>query len=101
MSEPIDRKLIQHVAELASLSLTEEEEDKLTREVASILAYIGELSTLDTSNVPPTAQVGLAHLAGLRRDEVEPCLPHDDALAGAPRAAEGGFAVPGFVEEGK
>jgi aspartyl-tRNA(Asn)/glutamyl-tRNA(Gln) amidotransferase subunit C len=95
---PIDRALIEHVAELSSLSLTEAEAAKLTTEVAAILAYVGELATLDTTDVPPTAQVGSAHHAPLRSDEVQPGLSHDEALAQAPRASEGGFAVPGFVE---
>jgi aspartyl-tRNA(Asn)/glutamyl-tRNA(Gln) amidotransferase subunit C len=99
----IDRAVIQHVAELASLSLTDAEGERLTHEVGTILKYIGELDSLDTSDVPPTAQVGLrGDDAGnaLRSDEVQPCLSHEEALAQAPRAAQGGFAVPAFVEGG-
>jgi aspartyl-tRNA(Asn)/glutamyl-tRNA(Gln) amidotransferase subunit C len=102
MASGIDRRLIDHVAQLASLSLTEAEADKLTGEIAGILKYVGELSALDTSNVPPTAQVGPARSAheALRLDEVRPCLSHDEAMAQAPRASQGGFAVPPFVEPG-
>jgi aspartyl-tRNA(Asn)/glutamyl-tRNA(Gln) amidotransferase subunit C len=96
----IDRALIRHVAELASLSLTEAEGEKLTQEIGAILGYISELDSLDTSNVPPTAQVALGHDVALRSDVVLPCLSHEDALAQAPRAAQGGFAVPAFVEGG-
>ena len=97
----LDRAIIQHVAELASLSLTDAEGERLTVEVGTILKYIGELDSLDTSNVPPTAQVNLRPGGtALRADEVQPCLSHDDALAQAPRAAQGGFAVPAFVEGG-
>jgi aspartyl-tRNA(Asn)/glutamyl-tRNA(Gln) amidotransferase subunit C len=98
MAGPIDRALIQHVAQLSSLSLTEAEAQKLTQEVATILAYVSELSSLDTSDVPPTAQVGVEHRAALRPDEVKPGLSHEDALAQAPRTSQEGFAVPGFVE---
>jgi aspartyl-tRNA(Asn)/glutamyl-tRNA(Gln) amidotransferase subunit C len=98
MADPMDRALIERVAELSSLSLTEAEAETLTREVAAILAYMGELATLDTSNVPPTAQVGTEHPAALRADEVVPGLSQEDALAQAPRTSQGGFAVPGFVE---
>jgi aspartyl-tRNA(Asn)/glutamyl-tRNA(Gln) amidotransferase subunit C len=98
-AEGIDRALIDHVAQLASLSLTEAEANKLTGEVAGILKYVGELATLDTSSVPPTAQVGAGPDAGaLRADEVRPGLSHEDAVAQAPRESHGGFAVPGFVE---
>ena len=102
MSDPIDRAVIQHVAQLASLSLTDAEAEKMTREIASILAYVGELATLDTSNVPPTANVTPVTAkepgSALRADDVQPGLSHADALSQAPRSAEGGFAVPGFVE---
>jgi aspartyl-tRNA(Asn)/glutamyl-tRNA(Gln) amidotransferase subunit C len=98
MAGPIDRALIEHVATLSSLSLSEVEAATLTREVAAILAYVGELDTLDTSDVPPTAQVGTAHHAALRPDEVLAGLSHEEALGQAPRTSDGGFAVPGFVE---
>jgi aspartyl-tRNA(Asn)/glutamyl-tRNA(Gln) amidotransferase subunit C len=108
MAERIDRTLIQHVAQLASLSLTEAEGVKMTGEIAAILKYVGELETLDTSDVPPTAYIQLGRegapqgappgQASWRADHVEPSVSHDRALAQAPRAAQGGFAVPGFVE---
>jgi aspartyl-tRNA(Asn)/glutamyl-tRNA(Gln) amidotransferase subunit C len=34
----------------------------------------------------------------LRPDEPRPCLSHEEALAQAPEAVDGGFAVPTFVE---
>lgn len=95
MSDRIDRALLHHVAELASLSLSDAEADKLTGELAAIVRYVSELDAVDTSNVPPTAHVQLQS-ASLRADEVQPCLSHEDALAQAPRAAHGGFAVPAF-----
>jgi aspartyl-tRNA(Asn)/glutamyl-tRNA(Gln) amidotransferase subunit C len=95
MAERIDRSLIHHVAQLASLSLTDAEADTLTAELAAIVKYVDELESVDTSNVSPTANVQLQRPA-LRADEVQPSLPHEDALAQAPRTAHGGFAVPAF-----
>jgi aspartyl-tRNA(Asn)/glutamyl-tRNA(Gln) amidotransferase subunit C len=97
MSTKIDRAQINHVAVLASLSLTDAEAVKLTSEIAAILKHVDELETLDTTNVPPTAHVQLERTAW-RADEVRPGIPHDEALAPAPRTAEGGFAVPAFVD---
>src|ERR1700735_368585 len=98
MAGPIDRALIAHVAQLASLSLTEAEAEKLTLEVAAILKYVGELDSLDTSSVPPTAQVGVRREPALRPDQVQPGLSNEDALSQAPRASQGGFSVPAFVD---
>jgi aspartyl-tRNA(Asn)/glutamyl-tRNA(Gln) amidotransferase subunit C len=101
MSDAIDQALIAHVAELAALSLTEAEREKLAGELATIVSYVRELATLDTSNVPPTSQiVASAVAAPLRADEVRVGLSSDEALAAAPRASEGGFVVPAFVEAG-
>jgi aspartyl-tRNA(Asn)/glutamyl-tRNA(Gln) amidotransferase subunit C len=97
MSTKIDRAQINHVATLASLSLTDAEAEKMTGEIAAILKYVDELETLDTTNVPPTAHVQLERTAW-RADEVHPGVAHDEALAQAPRKAQGGFAVPAFVE---
>ncbi len=100
MDLDVDR--IRHVAELAELSLTEEEERVLAHDVGRILDYVAELEALDTSNVPPTAHVTAAPPTrsndGWRPDVVAPCLSHDEALAAAPEVDHGGFAVPTFVE---
>jgi aspartyl-tRNA(Asn)/glutamyl-tRNA(Gln) amidotransferase subunit C len=97
MAERIDRTLIHHVAQLSSLSLSDAEADTLTHELAAIVRYVDELETLDTADVPPTASVLLQRTA-LRADDVQPGLSHDDALSQAPRVAQGGFAVPPFVD---
>jgi aspartyl-tRNA(Asn)/glutamyl-tRNA(Gln) amidotransferase subunit C len=93
---------IRHVAELAELSLTDEEEKRLANEIGRIVAYCAELAAIDTTNVPPTAHAfGIEPVhsgEGWREDATKPCLSHEDALAGAPRAEHGGFAVPSFVE---
>ena len=98
----LDLERIRHVATLAELSLTEEEERRLATEIGRIVAYVAELDAIDTEGVPPTA-----HVAGIeptrsgegwREDAVKPGLSHEDALAAAPHVEHDGFAVPGFVE---
>jgi aspartyl-tRNA(Asn)/glutamyl-tRNA(Gln) amidotransferase subunit C len=87
-----------HVAKLARLELSPGELTTMTSELSAIISYVRKLSELDTSDVPPTAQVQVAR-SPLRSDEPRASLEHDDALAAAPRVAHDGFAVPGFVEE--
>jgi aspartyl-tRNA(Asn)/glutamyl-tRNA(Gln) amidotransferase subunit C len=93
----IDKPTVQHVADLACLSLTDEETTKMAADLGSILQYVEELNELDTTNVPPTSHVLMGRTAW-REDEAKPGISHDDALSQAPRTAEGGFAVPTFVE---
>ena len=62
---------VEHVAMLARLGLNDEERERMREQLSSILAHIDQLSTVDTSNVPPTAQViPLEPL--LREDVVQP-----------------------------
>jgi aspartyl-tRNA(Asn)/glutamyl-tRNA(Gln) amidotransferase subunit C len=97
MTKRFDRATIDHVAKLASLSLTDAEAEKLAGELGAILGYVDELAALDTSDVPPTAYVQLER-AAWRADEPKPGVAHEVALAQAPRTSQGGFAVPAFVE---
>ena len=98
----LDLAQLRHMATLAELSLSEDEEQRLAGEIGRILAYVAELEAIDTTDVPPTAHVAGIDKArsedGWREDVVKPGLSHEDALAGAPRAEHGGFAVPGFVD---
>jgi aspartyl-tRNA(Asn)/glutamyl-tRNA(Gln) amidotransferase subunit C len=93
----IDRKLVLHVAKLASLSLSDSEVDRFAGELARIVSYVEQLEQVDTRDVPPTAHVQLARMP-LRPDEVRPCLTREEALAAAPQVDADGFAVPTFVE---
>ena len=93
----LTRELVLHVAKLASLSLSDEEADRLTSDLSRIAAYVEQLESLDTEGVPPTAHVQLDRMP-LREDMSTPSLSHEQALKEAPRVEEDGFAVPAFVE---
>jgi aspartyl-tRNA(Asn)/glutamyl-tRNA(Gln) amidotransferase subunit C len=88
---------VKYVAHLARLQLTPEEEKKLGAQLGGILGYIEKLNQLDVTNVEPTAHaVPLVNVT--RPDEIQPSLPHDDALRNAPAKANGLFMVPKIVE---
>ena len=53
----ITRADVQHVARLARLGLDDEELDRLAAELDHILDAMQALQALDTSAIPPTAQV--------------------------------------------
>lgn len=62
---------VQKIAKLARLDLTASEKKKFSRELSSILNYIGQLNEVNTAQVEPTAQVtGLTNV--MREDEIEP-----------------------------
>jgi aspartyl-tRNA(Asn)/glutamyl-tRNA(Gln) amidotransferase subunit C len=89
----IDREQVLHVARLARLRLTDEEVERMSDELSSILEHVERINELDLDGVEPTSHVIDVENV-LRPDEPRPCLPRERALEGAPDAAEGGFRVP-------
>lgn len=93
------------VAELANLELTAEEEPQMQRDLNAILGHIAQLNELDTSEIPPMAQVGemLAGVAdgtggALRLDEIRPSLDRAVVMAAAPESDRRFFKVPKVIE---
>ncbi len=88
---------VQHIAELARLELTPEEEELYQQQLSAILEYAARLQQLDTTGIAPTASVLPPH-SGLRVDEVRPGLTTDAALRNAPQVEQSQFRVPPVLE---
>lgn len=88
---------IKHVAHLARLELTPEEEQKFGSQLSHVIEYVQKLARLDVSQVEPTAHaVPMVNVT--RPDEIRPSLPGEIALRNAPARANGLFVVPKIVE---
>lgn len=88
---------VKYVANLARISLSPAEEEKLSAQLGNILSYIEKLKELDVSQVEPTAHaVPLINV--FRADEVQPSISNEEALRNAPSKANGLFLVPKIVE---
>jgi aspartyl-tRNA(Asn)/glutamyl-tRNA(Gln) amidotransferase subunit C len=109
----VAEKDVAYVADLANLDLTQAEHDRMVRDLNSILEYIDSLNELDTTNVPPMAQIsdrfgvdesrqGSERFAYASREDVHEglrkSLPHDVALANAPDSDGTFFEVPKVIE---
>ena len=68
---PLSQKEVQHIAKLARLELTDDQETLYREQLSAILDYIAKLRELDTTDVPPTSGGGLPQMT-LREDEVHP-----------------------------
>jgi len=53
----ISKKDVEYVARLSRLALTEEEKERFTSQLASILTYIQKLDELDTEKISPTTHI--------------------------------------------
>jgi len=96
MSDKISREEVRHVARLARLQFSDEQEQRLTEQMNSILAYMDKLNQLDTAGLAP-----MSHATGLqnvfREDNVEISLERKHALANAPASDGINFVVPKVI----
>jgi len=51
----ISKKEVQHIAKLARLGLSEEELEKMEKELSLILDYVEKLKEIDVSKIKPTS----------------------------------------------
>lgn len=93
----IDRAMVEHIAELAKLQLTDQEIDLYAGQLSAILEFAGRLQALDTDAIPPTASV-LPLQNVVRPDVAQPSLARDEALANAADAADGQFRVEAVLD---
>jgi aspartyl/glutamyl-tRNA(Asn/Gln) amidotransferase C subunit len=76
---------LERLAKLASLELDPTERRALEDDLKKIVAYVGELQSLDVEGVPPTTSMGGP--AAMRPDDPEPSLSIGE-----------GFTVPVVIE---
>jgi aspartyl-tRNA(Asn)/glutamyl-tRNA(Gln) amidotransferase subunit C len=94
---PLTLTEVRHIAYLARLKLTPEEETRYREQLSAILDHAARLASVDTTSIPPTATV-LPLQAPLRADLPRPGLASHDVLANAPAAEEGMFRIPPVFE---
>ncbi len=109
----VSEKDVDYVADLANLELTADERSSLVRDLNSILEYMDRLNELDTSGVPPMAQVSdqyrtaadkspVASFGAVLREDIidglRKSLPHQQAVQNAPDSDGTFFLVPKVIE---
>jgi aspartyl-tRNA(Asn)/glutamyl-tRNA(Gln) amidotransferase subunit C len=98
----IAREEVERIAALARLSVSDQELDRLRRELGAILTYVETLAAVDTTGVEPTAHV-IPLATPLRDDVPEPPMEPARAIANAPESSGSAFVVPKVIagdEEG-
>lgn len=113
----VSEKDVLYVADLANLELTNQERQRMVKDLNSILDHIDMLGQLDTKDVPPMAEVvtlaarkptpakgdpewDIQFGYAMRADEVQPSLPHDAAMMNAPDTDGTYFKVPKVIDKG-
>jgi aspartyl-tRNA(Asn)/glutamyl-tRNA(Gln) amidotransferase subunit C len=88
---------VDHIAELARLSLSDDEKALYQEQLSAILEYAERLQALDTATIPPTATV-LPLRSVMRADEPRDSLSRDNVLANAPQVEADSFRVQAVMD---
>lgn len=88
---------VRHVAKLARLALSAEEEARFGAQLSAVLDAVEALAAVDTEGVPPTT-FAIASATHARPDEVREELPVEAALKNAPQKDGTSFALPRVIE---
>lgn len=94
----LNRDQVKHVAKLANLPITSEEEEKYSEQLSNILDYFEQLNNVDTSNVEPIFNISDQSNV-MAEDEVSTNLSQEEALLNAPQKRNGFFVTKGIFEE--
>ena len=93
----IDKDTVVRIARLSRIAMEDDALEPMAQELNGILAWVEELSEVDTEGVEPMTGAIAATLPQ-REDSAEAGAPTDDLLANAPEADDDFFVVPKVVE---
>jgi aspartyl-tRNA(Asn)/glutamyl-tRNA(Gln) amidotransferase subunit C len=94
MSDQFD---VRYVAQLARLDLSDAEVAKFQDQLGHVLDHVERLRQVDVTGIEPTAHANQV-VNVFRADEPRAWFTAGDALANAPRSANGLFVVPKVIE---
>jgi len=90
---------IQNIAKLASINLSQDEQEKLAKDLSIILEHVKALSDLELNTEQNEIYIHpLEKELELQEDELVESLTHEEALSNAPESKDGKFVVPPSME---
>ena len=94
----VDDKLIEKLAKLSSLEISEDRKEALKSELADIINFVENLNEIDVSNIEATFST-IEGGTPLREDEPTQDLERaKKILENAPKSEDGYFVVPKIIE---
>lgn len=97
MAGRISGEIMDQIAILAQLDLTEEEKEKAAADMEQILDYVDKLNELDTEGIEPMTHI-FPVCNVFREDAVTNGEDREEMLANAPGVKDGQYKVPKTVE---
>jgi aspartyl-tRNA(Asn)/glutamyl-tRNA(Gln) amidotransferase subunit C len=93
----VDTATVKRVARLARIAVSEEDAERMTGELNTILGFVEQLNEVDVTGVEPMTSVIPMEMKK-RQDGVTDGNKADDIVANAPATDENFFLVPKVVE---
>lgn len=93
----ITKDTILKIANLAKISITSDETEKLESEISSIISWVETLNEVDTENIEPMTN-SLQSSLRMREDEVNDGNKTKDILLNSPTEDDNFFVVPKVIE---
>jgi aspartyl-tRNA(Asn)/glutamyl-tRNA(Gln) amidotransferase subunit C len=76
-------EIVEHIASLSRIKLSEKEKEIYSQQLAKILEYVELLNKLNTNNIEPTYQITKV-VDVMRKDEVKPFRKEKGLISAAP-----------------
>ena len=97
--EDLSKETIERLSKLALLELSEEEKEKLSKQLGGILDYFAKLDDIDTDNVDPTTHPieGITNV--FREDEPWESLSNEEATKNSKYKQDGYFKAPRILKK--
>ena len=89
---------VSYVANLARLSLSEDETKRYQAQLNNVLDYMKQIDSIDVSGVEPMAHASPVFDV-MREDVARESLPREEVLRNAPQVMNDQFAVTKVVED--
>ena len=99
MKQTINKSLVKHIAQLANIPISPQEEEELANDFSETLEVVDQLQKIDTKGVEMTHQV--TGLKNITREDVineENMFTQKEALANASRTHNGFFVVDRLID---
>lgn len=90
---------VKHVAKLANLPITPEEEEKYTEQLSKILEYVDQLNKVNTTGIEPTFNVSSNENISAE-DQTNTSLTQEEVLSNTAKKENGFFVTKGVFNEG-
>jgi aspartyl-tRNA(Asn)/glutamyl-tRNA(Gln) amidotransferase subunit C len=98
MSEKIDIKTVERIAELSKLEFDEEGKKSIQNDLSRILSFVEKLNEVDTSGVEPLIYM-IEEKGQLRNDEAKNTVSQQEALKNAQKKDSDYIKVPRVLKK--